>query len=165
MVGQARPRVSPQARGRELAREGTRLWREVGSVRGAVETGDVPSWLGFFDSIEHLNRLKGRCLMKFGERGAAITVLEDAVFQLPGKYVRERSGTLIDLATAYLLPASTGATSGADPEAAVAAVLTALELAIETNSGRNIRRIREAVPQFLPYAHLPGVQTLQDTLR
>jgi hypothetical protein len=36
MVGQARPRVNPQARGRELARAGTRLWQELGSVGAAA---------------------------------------------------------------------------------------------------------------------------------
>lgn len=36
MPRSTRPSVSPQARGRELAREGTRLWREQGSVKAAA---------------------------------------------------------------------------------------------------------------------------------
>jgi tetratricopeptide (TPR) repeat protein len=35
-VGRSRGGVTPQARGRELAREGTRLWRELGSVGGVA---------------------------------------------------------------------------------------------------------------------------------
>ena len=48
MARTTRPSVSPQARGRELAREGTRLWREQGSVRAAAAElmhrhEDIPS--------------------------------------------------------------------------------------------------------------------------
>lgn len=48
MPGSARPSLSPQARGRELARQGRALWRELGSVNAAAielmrRHGDVPS--------------------------------------------------------------------------------------------------------------------------
>ena len=38
----AQRRVSPQARGRELAREGTQLWQETGSVKRAAAERFVP---------------------------------------------------------------------------------------------------------------------------
>jgi transcriptional regulator with XRE-family HTH domain len=52
VAGPTRPRVSPQARGRELAREGTQLWREQGSVRAAASElmsrhPDIPSIQAF----------------------------------------------------------------------------------------------------------------------
>jgi len=48
----ARPRVSPQVRGRELAREGTQLWQELGSVKQAATElmhrhRDIPSIQAF----------------------------------------------------------------------------------------------------------------------
>ena len=52
MGNPARQRVSPQVRGRELAREGTRLWQELGSVKQAAAElmdrhRDIPSIQAF----------------------------------------------------------------------------------------------------------------------
>lgn len=52
MVGPRRPVTSPQARGRELAREGVQLWRDLGSVGSAAAElmsrhQDVPSLQAF----------------------------------------------------------------------------------------------------------------------
>ena len=120
----------------------------------------VPSWLGFFNSSVHVIRLKGRCLVKLREGRAAATVLEEAVKDLPRHYVRERSGTLIDLAAARLLPRASGG-SAADPEAAADAALKAWHLAVQTGSGRNQRRIHKLMPQFAGYRQLPAVQGLE----
>jgi hypothetical protein len=115
-----------------------------------VTAEDVPVWLGFFNSPEHVTRLKGRCLVKLGDARAAIGSLEAAVSTLPAHYVRERSGTLIDLADAHLTPRVVGG-SAADPEAAAHTALDAWDLAVKTNSSRNQRRIRQLLPQFTPY--------------
>jgi hypothetical protein len=83
----------------------------------AVVPGSVPCWLGFFNAQEHAARLQGRCLMRLGEGWAAIATLQTACELLPDQFVRERSGTFIDLAAAQLMEA-TSATSPPDPEAA-----------------------------------------------
>ena len=126
----------------------------------AVDQDDVPPWLGFFNSGEHVTRLKGRCLVKLGDSGAAVATLDEAVAALPAHYVRERSGTLIDLASAHLMPSTSASTSPSDPEAAAATALHAWQLAVETGSGRNQRRIRELMPQFAPYSHHAATQAL-----
>ncbi|HEX6683659.1 MAG TPA: helix-turn-helix transcriptional regulator [Candidatus Limnocylindrales bacterium] len=121
---------------------------------------EAPSWLGFFNSAVHVTRLKGRCLVKLGDGHAATTELNQALDGLPPHYVRERSGTLIDLAAAWLLP---GAHSerAADPESAALAAYDAWNLGVRTGSGRNQRRIRRLLPKFAPYRQLPEVQSLQ----
>lgn len=119
----------------------------------------VPPWLGFFDGPAHLARLKGRCLMRLGDGRQAIIALEEARALLPAHYVREQSGTLIDLAGAHLL-------SGvADPAAAADAAIGAYELAVVTRSDRNVRRVRELLPSFAPYRTIPEVKALAGALR
>ncbi|MEV0678952.1 helix-turn-helix transcriptional regulator [Actinosynnema sp. NPDC050436] len=127
-----------------------------------VDQADVPEWLGFYNGVEHIMRLKGRCLVRLGDGAAAVVALEEAVRALPVHYVRERSGTLIDLAIAHLISSRTVRTSAVEPEAAAAAALEAWELAVQTGSGRNQRRVRELLPQFQPYRQLGAVRTLLD---
>lgn len=129
-----------------------------------VEPDDVPAWLGFFNGSEHVMRLKGRCLVRLGDGQAATAALHEAVDALPEHYVRERSGTLIDLATAQLMPTTAGKTSSCEPEAAAATALEAWNLAVQTGSGRNQGRIRELLPQFRPYRHLRAPRVLLDAV-
>jgi len=125
-----------------------------------VDQAGVPAWLGFYNGDEHIMRLKGRCLVRLGDGAAAVTALEEAVQALPVHYVRERSGTLIDLAIARLMPSRSGRTSDVEPEAAATAALEAWELAVQTGSGRNQRRVRELLPRLQPYRRLGAVRTL-----
>jgi DNA-binding XRE family transcriptional regulator len=124
-----------------------------------VQTDSVPRWLGFFNAQEHAARLKGRCLVRLGDSRAAIATLQTACELLPEHYVRERSGTLIDLATAQLME-SGQTVSSSEPEAAANTAQEAWRLALLTDSGRNQRRVDELLAAFTPYAHLEGVQAL-----
>lgn len=131
----------------------------------SVRRDDVPTWLGFYDRPEHLMRRKGRCLLMLGDVPTARTALAEAVSALPARYVRERSGTLIDLAGAHVAPSGTeqdsAAGTGIDPEAAAAIGLDAWQLAVQTQSARNQSRIRqELVVALAPYGQLPATQAL-----
>ncbi|MGX7824572.1 helix-turn-helix domain-containing protein [Actinokineospora sp. 24-640] len=129
-----------------------------------VTPADVPAWLGFFNGTEHVMRLKGRCLVRLGDGAAATTALEEAQQALPAHYVRERSGTLIDLATAQLMPKQPGQPATTEPEAAAATALEAWSLAVQTGSARNQRRVRELVPQFKPYRQLGSTRALLEAV-
>lgn len=128
-----------------------------------VQADNVPHWLGFYNSQEHVTRLRGRCLLRLGDGRAAITALESACEMLPEHYVRERSGTLIDLAGAHLL--IDGKTASPDPEAAANIANEAWQLALLTDSRRNQRRIRELLVAFEPYGHLDSVRSLTDRMK
>jgi tetratricopeptide (TPR) repeat protein len=128
-----------------------------------VEADSVPHWLAFYNGPEHATRLKGRCLLRLGDGPAAITALESACQSLPERYVRERSGTLIDLSAAHLLDGDKAAAP--EPEAAASAAHEAWRLALLTDSRRNQRRVRELLPAFEPYANLESVQFLTDKVQ
>src|SRR5262249_53981535 len=129
----------------------------------AVQADGVPPWLGFYNAHEHVTRLAGRCLLRLGDGRAAIAVLESACEVLPEQYVRERSGTLIDLATAHLL--EPGGATAPEHAAAADAGNEAWRLALLTDSGRNQRRIRELLSAFKPYANLESVRSLADEVQ
>jgi hypothetical protein len=119
----------------------------------------APQWLGTFNSRAHLDRLKGRCLILLGEGRLAIEVLQDALAGLPTDHVREQSGTLIDLAAAYLLP------DVLDPAAAANAAIRGHDLAVLTQSARNLQRVRdELLPALKPYRTLPEITALAGAL-
>jgi transcriptional regulator with XRE-family HTH domain len=143
---------------------GARALARAEQLFDAVCSDTVPDWLSFFNAEGHVARLKGRCLMRLGDGQAAITTLETACELLPEHYVREQSGTLIDLAAAHLLEANAN-TQPAEPVAAAEIAREAWRLAVVTESNRNQRRIRELLPQFAPYAHLESVQALDYTVR
>lgn len=128
-----------------------------------VQVDSVPHWLGFYNAHVHATRLKGRGLTRLGDSRAAIVTLESACELLPEHYVRERSGTLIDLAAAHLMEA--GKTASPEPDAAAESAHEAWRLALVTDSGRNQHRIRELLPAFKPYAHLDSVQSLTDEVQ
>jgi transcriptional regulator with XRE-family HTH domain len=138
---------------------GIQALMQAEKIFDAVQLDNVPRWLGFFNAQEHAARLKGRCLMRLGDGQAAIATLRTACELLPAHYVRERSGTLIDLATAQLMEGDNSASSP-EPEAAADTAQEAWRLALLTDSGRNQRRVRELLPAFEPYAHLEPVQVL-----
>lgn len=152
-MGEAQALAGDRAAGATFLHRAEQLYDRVGRSQ-------VPPWLGFFNSSVHVTRLKGRCLVKLGEASNAVVTLEAAITQLPTHYVRERSGTLIDLAAAYLLRKK----AIVDPDAAATAALEAWDLALTTGSGRNQRRIRKLLPQFAHYRHRPAVQRLQAAL-
>src|SRR5215470_1712673 len=137
-------------------RGGAKALMRAEQLFDSVRQDGVPRWLGFFNAQEHAARLKGRCLMRLGDDRGAIATLQTACESLPERYVRERSGTLIDLATAQLMEGYAGGLSG--PEAAADTLHEAWRLALLTNSGRNQRRVRELLPAFKPYAHLENAQ-------
>jgi hypothetical protein len=157
-MGEAQALAGNKAEGATFLARAERLFDRV-------EKADVPAWLGFFNGEEHITRLKGRCLVKLRDSQAAVDTLEDAVAVLPVHYVRERSGTLIDLAAAQLMPKTGRAGTAAAPEAAAVTALEAWELALDTGSGRNQRRIRELLPQFEPYSHLAEIKALRVVVR
>ncbi|MCK2241945.1 MULTISPECIES: helix-turn-helix transcriptional regulator [unclassified Crossiella] len=142
---------------------GAKALMESERLFDAVQSDSVPQWLGFYNSPEHATRLKGRCLLRLGDSSAAITALESACEMLPEQYVRERSGTLIDLAAAHLL--DSGKSPAPEPEAAADTAHEAWRLATLTDSRRNQRRIRELLPAFKPYANLEIVQSLTDKVQ
>ncbi|MBI1758906.1 MAG: hypothetical protein HYR62_06735 [Actinobacteria bacterium] len=143
---------------------GARALAKAERLFDVVSQDEVPAWLGFFNSTEHVTRLKGRCLVRLGDAAAAIATLEEATRTLPASYVRERSGTLIDLPVAHLLPKRRGRRTNGDPDAAASIALQAWTLAVQTGSGRNQRRIRELVPQLAPHRKLRSIRTLLETV-
>lgn len=142
---------------------GAKALAEAERLFDRVQADNVPHWLGFYNSQEHVTRLQGRCLLRLGDGRAAITALESACELLPEHYVRERSGTLIDLATAHLLEG--GKAASPEPEAAADTAYEGWRLALLTDSGRNKRRVRELLPVFKPYASLESVQSLTDKVK
>jgi tetratricopeptide (TPR) repeat protein len=142
---------------------GAKALVEAERLFDAVQADGTPDWLGFYNSQEHATRLQGRCLLRLGDKRAAITALESARDLLPEQYVRERAGTLIDLATAHLL--DDGKSASPEPEAAANAAQEAWQLALLTDSRRNQCRIHELLPAFEPYAQLASVRSLADKVK
>lgn len=138
---------------------GARALHRAEVLFDAVRPDDVPSWLNFFNAECHIIRLKGRCLTRLGQYQAAIATLEAACASLPEQYVREQSGTQIDLAAAHLLGAQQQV-SAAELDTAAEIASGAFQKALDTESGRNQRRVRELLPGFLPYSRQDTVQAL-----
>jgi tetratricopeptide (TPR) repeat protein/transcriptional regulator with XRE-family HTH domain len=117
-----------------------------------VSNEGAPHWLAFFDADCHAARLKGRALLRLGEPRHAVHALHEALDLLPPDFVRERSGTLIDLAGAYVRLR--------DVESACDTAALADQLARQTSSERNRKRLRELLLEFLPWADQACVQAL-----
>lgn len=150
-IGEAHALIGARAEGAKALVQAERLF-------DSVDPAQVPRWLGFYDNLSHLARLRGRCLMRLGDGRRAIAALEEARALLPDHYVREHSGALIDLAAAHLLPGVE------DPVAAVLAAGEAHDLAVLTRSGRNVARVRELAQTLHPYRQLPEVKALTAAL-
>ncbi len=142
---------------------GARALHRAEVLFDSVYPDDVPAWLSFFNAECHIIRLKGRCLTRLGHYQAAIATLEAACASLPEQYVREQSGTQIDLAAAHLLGVQQRI-STAELVAAAEIACSAFQKALATESGRNQRRVRELLPGFLPYSRQDTVQALIQTV-
>jgi transcriptional regulator with XRE-family HTH domain len=142
---------------------GARALHRAEVLFDAVRPGDVPAWLSFFNAECHIIRLKGRCLTRLGQYRAAIATLEAACASLPEQYIREQSGTQIDLAAAHLLGVQQRVNT-AELDTAVETASSAFQKALVAESGRNQRRVRELLPDFLPYSRQDTVQALIQTV-
>lgn len=133
-------------------RHGAVSLTEAEQLFDAVNTHNTPPWLAFFNADCHAARLKGRCLTKLGRPHDAIRALYEALTLLPDYFVRERSGTLIDLACAHIQMRHI--------EQACATAEQADILARQTASERNRKRLRALLVELMPWSTLPEVQRL-----
>jgi tetratricopeptide (TPR) repeat protein len=117
-----------------------------------VTAENTPVWLSFFNADCHSARLKGRCLTRLNEPKAAVSALHEALTLLPATFVRERSGTLIDLAQAHVQLKQV--------QEACHIAIQADVLARRTHSERNRRRLRQLLVDLMPWAHLDCVRDL-----
>jgi tetratricopeptide (TPR) repeat protein len=118
----------------------------------AVTVDNTPAWLSFFNADCHAARLKGRCLMRLHDPRHATNALHEALTLLPDAFVRERSGTLIDLAHVHVQLHQI--------EEACHVAHQADTLARQTQSERNRRRLRELLVDLMPWANLDCVGEL-----
>jgi len=117
-----------------------------------VTVDTTPVWLSFFNADCHAARLKGRCLMRLRRPRQAVGALYEALTLLPAHFVRERAGTLIDLAFVYAQLRQV--------EHACHAASQADVLARRTGSERNRKRLRQLLCELMPWTHLDCVQSL-----
>jgi hypothetical protein len=117
-----------------------------------VSADNTPVWLGFFNADCHAARLKGRCLMRLRRPPTAVEALYEALTLLPAHFVRERSGTLIDLAFVYA--------QMRQAEQVCDVASSADVLARRTSSERNRKRLRQLLCELMPWTHLDCVQSL-----
>jgi tetratricopeptide (TPR) repeat protein len=118
----------------------------------AVSLDNTPAWLSFFNADCHMARRQGRCLMLLGHPREATQALLEALNTLPTAFVRERSGTLIDLAFVYARQR--------EIEEACRVAAEAETLARSTQSEHNLRRLRELLVELLPWTSMECVQDL-----
>ncbi len=133
-------------------RRGMAALAEAERVFDGVAAGNTPLWLSFYNADCHAARLKGRCLARLQHPADATHALHEALALLPGTFVRERSGTLIDLAAAY--------TQMHEIEQACHAASEADMLARRTGSERNRKRLRQLLCDLMPWTGLDCVQGL-----
>ncbi|MET7950010.1 hypothetical protein [Micromonospora sp. NPDC005324] len=133
-------------------RRGMTALAEAERVFDGVSAANTPVWLSFFNADCHAARLKGRCLTRLSRPTDATRSLYEALTLLPADFVRERSGTFIDLAVAY--------TQMNQVEQACHAATQADILARRTGSERNRKRLRQLLIDLLPWAGLDCVQSL-----
>lgn len=134
------------------SRRGMGALAEAERVFDAVSTGNTPLWISFFNADCHAARLKGRCLTRLDRPADAVRALYEALTLLPPTFVRERSGTLIDLAIAYAQLRQI--------EQACDAAAEADRLARRTGSERNRKRLRQLLVDLMPYTGVDCVQGL-----
>src|SRR5262249_10883247 len=125
---------------------GLRELAEAERLFDPVTTANAPAWLGFFNAEHHAIRLKGRCLVRLRRSREASNTLIDALSRLPPTFVRERSGTLIDLAFAHL--------QMKEIEESCRVAAQAEVLARQTRSERNLKRLRELLVELMPWTDL-----------
>jgi transcriptional regulator with XRE-family HTH domain len=137
-------RGEPQSGGKALATAERRF--------DGVTVDNTPVWLTFFNSECHAARLKGRCLMRLYQPQQAVNALHEALTLLPATFVRERSGTLIDLAHVHIQLHQI--------EEACHVATQADALARRTRSERNRRRLRQLLVDLMPWTELDCVRDL-----
>jgi tetratricopeptide (TPR) repeat protein len=121
-------------------------------VFDGVTVDNTPAWLSLFNAECHAARLKGRCLMRLGQPKDATRTLYEALTLLPATLMRQRAGTLIDLAVAYIHLHQI--------EQACAVASQADVLARRAGLERNRKRLREMLVGLMPWASQDCVQKL-----
>jgi hypothetical protein len=134
------------------SRRGLNALAQAERTFDGVTADNTPAWLAFFNAECHAARLKGRCLTRLHHPGEATRALYEALTLLPPTFVRERSGTLIDLAAAYVQMCQI--------EQACDAATQADILARRTGSERNRKRLRQLLVDLMPWASLDCVQSV-----
>lgn len=133
-------------------RRGLAVLADAERAFDGVSPDNTPAWLTFFNADCHAARLTGRCLTRLNRPREATRALYEALTLLPASFVRERSGTLIDLAVAYVQLRNV--------EQACEAAIQADILARQTGSVRNRERLRHLLVDLLPWTSLDCVQRL-----
>ncbi|MDF5758406.1 hypothetical protein [Spongiactinospora sp. TRM90649] len=131
---------------------GVKMLAKAETISDQVTAATTPPYLAFYDRPVHVARLKGRCLMRLGQSGPAIRALKESLDLLPDGYVRERGGTLIDLAYARV--------QAGQIEEACHVAGRALDLASVTGSQRNLRRLDDLLVVLRPWNGAPCVADL-----
>ncbi|MEU9891123.1 hypothetical protein [Sphaerisporangium sp. NPDC051011] len=131
---------------------GMRALHQAERAFDGVTTGNTPAWLSFFNNEAHAARLLGRAFMRLRRPAEATTALHEALNLLPDTFVRERAGTLIDLAYVCI--------QKQEIEEACHVALNAEALARATASERNLRRLRELLVELMPWTGLECVREL-----
>jgi tetratricopeptide (TPR) repeat protein len=127
------------------------------ALLAAASPGESPRWLAYLDPANFL-RWKGRCLVHLRQARQAQPMLEQALIQADGTFVRGRSGSLVDLATAYV--------QQEDIDEGCRLFQEALRLAHATRSTRHLRRVVSVRHQLLePWRGHPAVAGLDAQLR
>ena len=144
------PSTCPPATGDTPA--GLRALHYAERAFDGVTAGNTPVWLTFFNSEAHAARLLGRAFMRLRRPREATTALHDALNLLPDDFVRERAGTLIDMAYVCV--------QRRDIEQACRTALDAEALTRSTASERNLRRLRELLVELMPWTNLECVRDL-----
>jgi tetratricopeptide (TPR) repeat protein len=120
-----------------------------------VEPGSGPRWLGYFDQA-HLVRWKGHCLVAVGQPETALAVLQEGLDSVDASFVRARAGALVDLATLHHRQG--------DVDATCDVLARAFQLARETQSTKNQRRIIEVRRRLRPWNATAAVRDLDELL-
>jgi ATP/maltotriose-dependent transcriptional regulator MalT len=120
-----------------------------------VQPGSGPRWLSYFDQA-HLVRWQGHCLVLVGQPETALAVLQEALDSVDVSFVRARAGALVDLATLHLRQGEIDATCSVLGQA--------FQLARETQSTKNQRRIIEVRRRLRPWNAMDAVSELDELL-
>jgi tetratricopeptide (TPR) repeat protein len=104
--------------------------------------------------IRDVDAFRGRCLTELGQHDAARAVLVRRLRTIPGSYIRDRAGSLTDLA-------ENRATAG-DARSATEAATEAAGLLRTTSSGRVVRRLRVLHARLAVAAKGPDVARVRD---
>ncbi|MFD8560563.1 hypothetical protein ACFV1N_25095 [Streptosporangium canum] len=121
-------------------------------------SADDPPWVGFFDASEYYATL-GVCYQIAARQGESthatrsISMIEQAIALRAEGRIRSKTFDLIGLARAHL--------AARDPDGAVAATNSALELMAFVDSTRVHDRLRELLDETAPYAGTSALGDLQ----